>query len=111
MLVHRLVWMLFNGDPGEMHVLHRCDMPACCNPEHLFLGTHLDNMRDMDEKNRCVRIGEVRRRLSPEQEAAVLTSDESSAQLAARLPISARAIRRLRKNGGYKHTVKPWQAA
>jgi hypothetical protein len=43
----RVAWTITNGDPGELWVLHTCDNPACCNPDHLFLGTHDDNMKDM----------------------------------------------------------------
>ncbi len=52
-LVSRVVYkMHYSIDPGEMLVLHRCDNPPCCNPEHLFLGTTQDNVRDRCEKGR-----------------------------------------------------------
>lgn len=49
----RVAYAFFNGvDPAEKFVCHHCDNPACINPDHLFLGTHQDNMRDMDQKGR-----------------------------------------------------------
>ena len=48
----RLAFTLTYGDPGMFWVLHRCDNPPCCNPAHLFLGTHEDNMADMRAKGR-----------------------------------------------------------
>lgn len=37
---------------GKLQALHRCDNPACCNPDHLFPGSNLDNMRDKMSKGR-----------------------------------------------------------
>lgn len=50
---HRIAYELAYGPmlPG-LQCLHRCDTPACVRPEHLFLGTQGDNIRDMVSKNR-----------------------------------------------------------
>lgn len=50
---HRVAFHLtHNEDPGEMHVLHKCDNPPCVNPQHLYLGTNADNVRDKVERGR-----------------------------------------------------------
>lgn len=55
---HRLSWVIHHGRiPYGLHVLHKCDVRLCVNPEHLFVGTNTDNIKDKMAKQRH-RFGE-----------------------------------------------------
>ena len=53
---HRMAWILFRGKiHARLMVLHRCDIPICVRPAHLFLGTAKQNMLDASKKGRLMR--------------------------------------------------------
>lgn len=56
-LVHRVAYEVLKGESIKgWHILHSCDNPCCYNPDHLSLGTHLDNMRDRAAKGRYHKV-------------------------------------------------------
>lgn len=56
--LHRHIYAIHhNQTPGENLVCHKCDNPSCINPDHLFIGTVLDNNKDRDLKGRTSRVG------------------------------------------------------
>jgi hypothetical protein len=115
---HRFAWEYFVGDiPDGLHVLHHCDNPPCCNPNHLFLGTHADNMHDRDKKGRgylsTPESRETRRNKPP---AGKLTKSQvieirslysadscSFKDLAVKFDMSHRQIRRIVNRESWKH--------
>lgn len=51
---HRLSWEIYKGPiPENCGVYHKCDRPSCVNPNHLFIGEQMDNVKDMMSKGRA----------------------------------------------------------
>ena len=67
---HRVAYELEHGVevPNDMEVLHACDNPPCCNPAHLSVGTHAQNMAEMAERGRSIKgARNPRRKVTDEQ--------------------------------------------
>jgi hypothetical protein len=100
---HRLSWAAYRGAiPEGMQVCHHCDMRACVNPDHLFLGDHQDNADDRDRKGRNYRGG----KLSAEQVAEIRSSEISDKALARKFLVSPWTIKLARAGVTYAHLPK-----
>lgn len=110
----RVSYIIHNGPiPNSLHVLHKCDNPPCVNPDHLFVGTHQDNMRDKVNKGRAFLNGRnltscrgekhFNARLSADQAVRIKQSSEPSKVLAARYGVHVTHINRIRRGAKWAH--------
>ena len=90
--VHRLMYIIHNGflTEDEPYVCHTCDRPACVNPDHLFAGSHQDNIQDAADKGRV-----------PTPQAGVSGEDHHSAKMTEEKVV---ALRELYDTGDYTQT-------
>ena len=104
---HRVAWEFTNGAiPNGIYVCHKCDNPPCCNPNHLFLGTQLDNMNDCGKKGRKQTI------LSEEQVIEIrrlyLTENITQAAIGKIFGVSNKVVSEIVKgNHSWKWTFNP----
>lgn len=74
---HRVAYELYNGEiPAGLIVMHKCDTPLCVNPDHLVLGTKLDNNRDRNIKWRSAG------KLTPNQVLSIVSDMRAQAAVA-----------------------------
>lgn len=80
---HRFSWEMHNNQIQEgLYVCHHCDNPRCVRPDHLFLGTQDDNIKDAKRKNRTAAgEGHGRHRLSLEQVISIRKERQSGTSL------------------------------
>lgn len=101
----RVSWELYRGAiPAGICVLHKCDNPLCVNPDHLFLGTHAENMADMKEKGRST-AGErsTRAKLTSEMVAEIRSSSHPNKIIANRFGVAPSTVSHIRRGRGWSH--------
>lgn len=93
---HRASYRLFVGViPRGKEVCHKCDVARCCNPEHLFLGTHAENMHDAASKGR---MHNPNSRFTKEQKNYIrrlVHSGKSQHEVAAQFSVNQSSISRI----------------
>jgi hypothetical protein len=103
---HRFSFEITHGPiPKGMYVCHKCDTPLCVNPDHLFVGTHHDNMRDMVQKNRSfVGRGESKKgraKLTNQQAQEIQKMNISQSKIAKMFGVSQTTIGRIKRKESY----------
>lgn len=96
--VHRISFILHKGKiPKGMSVLHTCDEPSCVNPNHLWVGTHRENMMDRDNKGRSG-TAKLNRKKVKEIRNIYSTRDCTQEELGKQFGVSTTAISNIIKN-------------
>ncbi len=105
--VTRLIYEAIHGPIlGRLEVTHTCNYPTCCNPKHLKLGTHLDNMQYMVACNRSHKpIGEKNGRATVTEDLvrAIRKSNKTQAAIAAEFGITRGAVCHIRSRYTWAH--------
>jgi len=91
-----------------LQVLHSCDNPPCCNPGHLFLGTQLQNVADMEAKGR-MSVGEEHptAKLTAAQVAEIRHSHELQAVVGARFGVTQSNVSLIRSGKRWRAGLRP----
>ncbi len=102
---NRVAYRIGKGEiPAEMVVRHTCDNPLCCNPEHLILGTHVDNVSDRVDRDRSAKgEGHGRHKLTAIEVQLIRSSPLSAEYFAKRFNVTADAIRDVRSRKTWAH--------
>lgn len=94
----------FNIHNTSQHICHRCDNPGCVNPDHLFLGTHQDNMQDKKNKGRTAKGKQNGRALLNAFDIlAIRKSNDTLQQLGDQYGVHWTTIHQIKKRLIWKH--------
>jgi hypothetical protein len=92
--------------PSGLCVLHRCDVPGCVNPDHLFLGTLAENVADKVAKDRQAKGAQnPSAKLTTEDVVAIRASTETHRALAAQYGVAHRTIGQIKKRQKWRHVA------
>lgn len=98
---YRVSWRKYRGQiPRGMCVCHICDNRKCINPDHLFLGTHADNMADSSRKGRV-----AGRKLTDEQAVAILADARTHRVIAADYGVTKPVIGNIKNGKCYRYSA------
>jgi hypothetical protein len=102
---HRVSWNLAHGDiPAKMRVLHKCDTPACVRPDHLFIGTQRDNIRDCIAKGRSHPYGGwIRSKLTPNDVRTIRSDPRKHHIIAADYGLLRNAVWKIKHRKSWVH--------
>ena len=109
--VHRMAWILNRGPiPQGKHVLHTCDTGNCANVDHLYLGDHKQNMRDMAERRRASSGSRHHNALLNEEKVSLIKTElrkgKTIASLGREYGVSRTAIANIKNGKNWIH-VQP----
>lgn len=101
LIAHRASYVIYKGEiPDDMLVLHSCDIPRCVNPDHLWVGTYLDNERDKVAKGR--HKGEKLNQEKVKELKSLMRSDYGDMNLARKYGVSYQTIWSIRTGRTWK---------
>jgi HNH endonuclease len=120
---HRFIFALFSGEEiaADLCACHRCDVPLCVNPKHIFLGTRAENQRDAAIKKRMpfgdnhwsIRTPELHARgtdlktakLTDEAVRLIRQAVRPSDEVGRELGVSGSLVRRIRRNERWRQVI------